>query len=238
MEVHIHLRRRHLVAIAAVVAAAAGGVAYASIPDAAGVYTACKLNATGTIRLIDPSLGSSNLLGHCTALESQITWSQKGQAGANGVSPTVVQLPPGDAHCPAGGASITDAGGSTAFVCNGKSFAGTFQSPNGQYALSVADAGISLTGPSTAFSLAGGAVSLTADSETAQIGHNRSVTVGGNDALAVGADETVHVGRDRSTSIGRDDTVDVGNDRTRRSATTRRSRSGGIACRRSGATSR
>src|SRR5207248_5644801 len=38
------------------VLAVAGGIAYAAIPDSAGVYTACKLNATGTIRLIDPSL--------------------------------------------------------------------------------------------------------------------------------------------------------------------------------------
>ncbi|MFY9577862.1 MAG: hypothetical protein WAQ33_00920 [Gaiellaceae bacterium] len=42
--------------------ALAGGVAYATIPDGNGLYTACKLNATGTIRLIDPSVGSSSLL--------------------------------------------------------------------------------------------------------------------------------------------------------------------------------
>src|SRR5262249_43986849 len=44
----------------------------------------CKLNATGTIRLIDPSLGSSSLLGHCTKIEAQITWNEQGQPGAQG----------------------------------------------------------------------------------------------------------------------------------------------------------
>jgi hypothetical protein len=66
--------------------ALAGGIAYATIPDSNGVFTACKLNATGTIRLIDPSLGSTSLLGHCTSLETQISWNQQGQAGKDGAS--------------------------------------------------------------------------------------------------------------------------------------------------------
>ena len=49
----------------------AGGVAYATIPDGHGVFTGCLLKETGTIRLIDTSLGNSNLLGHCTRLETQ-----------------------------------------------------------------------------------------------------------------------------------------------------------------------
>lgn len=64
--------------------ALAAGVAYATIPDSGGVYTACKLNATGTIRLIDPSIGASSLLGHCTSIETQITWNQQGQQGLKG----------------------------------------------------------------------------------------------------------------------------------------------------------
>ncbi|MEA2509077.1 MAG: hypothetical protein QOG21_1159, partial [Actinomycetota bacterium] len=67
----------------------AAGVAYAAIPDSTGVYTACKLNAAGTIRLIDPSLPSTNVLGHCTSLETLITWNQKGlkgDPGANGAN--------------------------------------------------------------------------------------------------------------------------------------------------------
>ena len=64
--------------------AAAGGIAYATIPDGSGVFTACKLNATGTIRLIDPSLGSTSLLGHCTSLETQISWNRQGQPEPQG----------------------------------------------------------------------------------------------------------------------------------------------------------
>ena len=113
------------------------------------------LKNVGTIRLIDPTLPSSNLMSHCTALEAQISWNQQGQkgdpgtpgpagkngaAGANGTSPTVTQLPVDDSHCSAGGAAITDAAGTTAYVCSGvngqdgkdgQSFASTFTSPNG-----------------------------------------------------------------------------------------------------------
>ncbi len=94
--------------------AVAGGIAYASIPSGAGVYTACKLNATGTIRLIDPSLPSSSLLSHCIALESQITWSQNGQPGPAGATgPQGPQGPKGDtgATGPAGPAGADGAPG-------------------------------------------------------------------------------------------------------------------------------
>src|SRR4051794_9350139 len=70
--------------ISAAVFAVAAGIAYAAIPDANGVYTACKLNATGTIRLIDPSVGSTSLLGHCTSLETPISWNQGGPTGPKG----------------------------------------------------------------------------------------------------------------------------------------------------------
>jgi Collagen triple helix repeat (20 copies) len=60
------------------------GVAYATIPDGNGVYTACMLKSVGTIRLIDPSLSSTSLLSHCSSFETQITWNQQGQPGAQG----------------------------------------------------------------------------------------------------------------------------------------------------------
>jgi collagen triple helix repeat protein len=84
-------RARITLAALALGAALAGGVAWATIPADTGLYTACKLKATGTIRLIDPSGPSSSLLSHCTTLESLITWNQKGlkgdagAAGENGV---------------------------------------------------------------------------------------------------------------------------------------------------------
>jgi hypothetical protein len=68
---------------AVIVLVAAGGVAIATSSDV--VYTACKLKATGTIRLIDPTLPSTSPLSKCsTTLETQITWNQKGPAGAAG----------------------------------------------------------------------------------------------------------------------------------------------------------
>src|SRR3954452_22519821 len=91
-------RGARITILAVVLFALAGGIAYATIPDSGGVYTACMLKNVGTIRLIDPSLPSSNLLSHCTSLETQITWNQRGQRGdsgapgPNGTSPTVAQL--------------------------------------------------------------------------------------------------------------------------------------------------
>jgi collagen triple helix repeat protein len=63
-----------------------GGVAWATIPDDNGLYTACKLNATGTIRLIDPSGPTSSLLSRCTIHETKISWNQNGRAGAIGAA--------------------------------------------------------------------------------------------------------------------------------------------------------
>jgi hypothetical protein len=42
------------------------------------------LNGVGTIRLIDPSLPSTDVRSHCTKLETQITWNQAGQLGPPG----------------------------------------------------------------------------------------------------------------------------------------------------------
>jgi hypothetical protein len=87
-------RRRWRLAVIVVAGfAVAGGVAYATIPDSGNVYTGCMLKGIGTIRLIDTSLPASNLLGHCTALEKQVSWNQSGQAGAAG--PTGAQGPAG-----------------------------------------------------------------------------------------------------------------------------------------------
>jgi hypothetical protein len=162
-------RSARRVAAVGVLFAAAGGIAFAAIPDGAGVYTACMLNKVGTIRLIDPTLPADNPMSHCTSLETRITFNQQGQRGlqglpgaagkdgtngTDGTSPTVSQLAVGDAHCGGGGASIADAQGNTAYVCNGTNgtngepFSGTFTSPNGQFSISVADSGITLAGPS------------------------------------------------------------------------------------------
>ncbi len=78
-------RRPVLIAVAAAALAVTGaGVAYASIPDSGQTFTGCMLNNVGTLRLIDPSLGGSNPMGHCFGRETQVTWNQKGQPGAPG----------------------------------------------------------------------------------------------------------------------------------------------------------
>ncbi|HTZ06122.1 MAG TPA: hypothetical protein VMB53_10225 [Gaiellaceae bacterium] len=95
-------RALRLSVVAVVLLAAAGGIAYATIPDGNGVFTACKLNGVGTIRLIDPSAPHSSLLSHCTALETQVQWNASGQAGAQG--------PPGPAGSPGAAGPKGDTG--------------------------------------------------------------------------------------------------------------------------------
>jgi hypothetical protein len=145
--------------------ALAGGIAYASIPDAdTGVYHACMLK-NGTLRVIDPASDRCNAKN-----ETEITFNQKGAQGSpgangvngtNGVSPTVTQLGADDAHCPSGGAAITDAAGSTAYVCSGANgadgtpFSGTFTSPNGLYSIAVTDTGVTLTGQGPSVGVSG-----------------------------------------------------------------------------------
>ncbi len=98
---------RQIVVATAVVAAGTVGIADAAIPDGGHVYTACVLNQVGTVRLIDPSLGQNNWMGHCSKLESQVTWNQLGSTGPQGTSgpagpagATGPQGPAGDAGPP------------------------------------------------------------------------------------------------------------------------------------------
>jgi hypothetical protein len=91
-----HLRRRRWPVVCAALlasATAAAGVAYAAIPDGSGVFTACEQTSNGSIRLIDPSLGSGSHLGHCTAQETQVSWNEQGPTGPQG--PTGAQGTPG-----------------------------------------------------------------------------------------------------------------------------------------------
>jgi hypothetical protein len=78
--------RRRLLVLAMVVAAAlAGGVAYATIPDANNVYTACVLKGVGQMRLIDKSLPATNPMSRCTDRETEVSWNQAGPPGAPGL---------------------------------------------------------------------------------------------------------------------------------------------------------
>jgi hypothetical protein len=172
-------RRRTLALVAGIAGAVvvAAGVAYATVPDSGGNYTACELKGVGTIRLIDTSLSSSDLRSHCTSLEKQIGWTVQGQAGPPG--------PPGGTGAPGqtgpqGAKGATGAAGAQGAVgpaglkgpdgskgsdgdpgpqgATGPDgdFSGQYTSPNSAYRLSVTDAGIKLEGPAGAFKLDGG----------------------------------------------------------------------------------
>jgi hypothetical protein len=139
-------RSRWLVVLGVVGVGLAGGIAYAAIPGAGNVYAACMLKNVGTIRLIDPSLPTSNVMGHCTSLETQISWNEDGQPGApgpagpngspgapgspgspgkdgtngrDGQSVTSEALGAGDSNCPNGGSKFTAASGGVTYACNG-----------------------------------------------------------------------------------------------------------------------
>jgi hypothetical protein len=98
------IRRRGalLLGLAALVLAGAGGVAYATIPDSAGIIHACFLNQGGNLRVIDTDAGAV-----CRPGETPLSWNQSGSAGgplawahvANGVldaarSKNVVSMTP------------------------------------------------------------------------------------------------------------------------------------------------
>jgi hypothetical protein len=74
-------RWRWAAPVAVVVALAAGGIAYASIPDANGVIHGCYAKINGQLRVIDPSLG-----GACTSSEKPLNWNQTGPTGPRGPS--------------------------------------------------------------------------------------------------------------------------------------------------------
>jgi len=78
--------RRTLILIG-LVAVAAGGVAYAAIPDGSRVIHACVLNTTKTIRLIDTA-NPRALTGHCVAGETPLDWNQAGTPGPAGAPGT------------------------------------------------------------------------------------------------------------------------------------------------------
>lgn len=135
--------RRLFTAIAgAVVASSVAGIAYATIPDQQNVYSACMLKGVGTIRLIDKSLPTTNLMSRCTDKEIEISWNQAGQQGPagpqgpkgetgatgaagkdgtngkDGVSIATAAEPAG-VNCAEGGTRLTAANGAS-YVCNGK----------------------------------------------------------------------------------------------------------------------
>ena len=71
--------------------AAIGGVAYATIPDGAGVIHACYQKQGGQLRVIDTGNGAG-----CTQFEQGLNWNQTGPQGLQGPpGPQGVQGPKG-----------------------------------------------------------------------------------------------------------------------------------------------
>jgi hypothetical protein len=74
------LLRPALVALAIATAVlGAGGIAYATIPDAGGVVHGCYLKGLGTLRVIDSDKGQA-----CSKFETPLDWSQTGPQGPQG----------------------------------------------------------------------------------------------------------------------------------------------------------
>src|SRR6266446_3184012 len=71
-----------------------GGIAYASIPDAAGIIHGCY-STSGALRVIDTALGQV-----CSGTEHALNWNQTGPTGPTGptgaTGATGVQGPKGD----------------------------------------------------------------------------------------------------------------------------------------------
>jgi hypothetical protein len=138
-EMTLGLTRRRVAFLVVFAGLVCAGVAYAAIPDAGTtVYHACLLKNVGTIRIIDPAITPpTSLLQHCAALETEITFNQRGIQGEQGVTgpagPSVmsVALAKGDSNCPAGGSRFT-VGTTVTYACNGAdATAGTLSCPSG-----------------------------------------------------------------------------------------------------------
>src|SRR6476646_4953770 len=77
------IRRRGLLIAATIAVLAIGaGVAYATIPDSAGVIHGCY-DQKGQLRVMDPSAG-----GACKNNETSLDWSQTGPRGQDGTNGT------------------------------------------------------------------------------------------------------------------------------------------------------
>lgn len=162
-----------------VMAATAGAVASATIPGDGNVYKACMLKNVGTLRLIDPSLPSSNLMSRCTSLETPVAWNQQGQPGPQGAPGGFA----GTLASPDGSYSIsvTDAGI-------------VLQAPGATARLVGNDIMLDSGGDTTLRAAGNLAVSIGSDTSL-RIGRNVAVAVGGGTSFQGAGDVTVESAR-------------------------------------------
>ncbi len=74
------------IAIGTIIGATATGIVAASIPDSSGVIHACYRTNTGSVRIVEDTVGS------CGANETAISWNQTGPQGPSGVGGSVSNL--------------------------------------------------------------------------------------------------------------------------------------------------
>jgi hypothetical protein len=77
---HMFTRRTIVAGIVVVIGLIAGGVAYASIPDSAGVIHGCYGKLNGALRVIDTAVKTQK----CSKTELALNWNQAGPKGATG----------------------------------------------------------------------------------------------------------------------------------------------------------
>jgi len=116
------LGRAFSAALVAVLAVAAGSVAFGAIPDSGGLIHSCysangSKQTNGTqLNIVDSSSAS------CNKNQTEVTWGKqgpKGDTGADGVSVTSASLSSGDSNCPDGGSQFTAANNNVTYACNG-----------------------------------------------------------------------------------------------------------------------
>ena len=74
-------KRRWIALAGGVLGLSVGGIAYATIPGASGVISACYQTQAGELRVIDAEAGAK-----CRAGETPLSWNQAGQQGQPGLS--------------------------------------------------------------------------------------------------------------------------------------------------------
>ena len=124
------MRRWLILGIASALLVIAGGFAYASIPDSAGVIHGCRKTSGGALRVIDSDAGQQ-----CAGNETALNWNQVGLHGYEIVTQDEA-IPSSTSvivtiSCPAGkralGGSVTVQAGST------------FSWPNGAFTQTAAE---------------------------------------------------------------------------------------------------
>jgi hypothetical protein len=82
MDVRYRLTRKRVVLLVGLVMLfTAGGIAYATIPDASGVIHGCYVRSTGALKVIDSGKGQA-----CNSEQQALNWNQTGPSGLQGAT--------------------------------------------------------------------------------------------------------------------------------------------------------